>query len=335
MRKNKFCTIALTAILAAEMAMSTPVTAHAEGTDEVGDILDDIFGGDKPEYNPDGEHKDDPIYWDGEVTDDSEIDWGPTDSAPSEPESKPEPPAEEPKDDVGNILDDIFGGDKPAYDPNGEYKDSPVYDGGHEVTDDSEINWGPSNPDIGNVDNGNGNSNSVTVPANPGNVVIGNSNGIPVPANPGNGATVTNPIVPGSGSNGSATVASGNTVIPVTDEPLLAAFPGAMFVTTPEGFSFIDAFTADYNEFQVWFGGSLCNAFKIVDAKGNVVKMNTAEFVNADGKSFLNITIPAKTKGAKVFATDEQKSAFTRLCGVDGIMVNGVLLEEFQDTVRN
>ena len=47
------------------------------------------------------------------------------------------------------------------------------------------------------------------------------------------------------------------------------------------------------------------------------------------------MTIPAKTKGAKVLATAAQKTAFTRLYGIDGVMVNGVLIEAFQDTVRN
>ena len=47
------------------------------------------------------------------------------------------------------------------------------------------------------------------------------------------------------------------------------------------------------------------------------------------------MTVPAETQGAHVAATEAQKSAFTRLFSVDGVMVNGVLVEEFQDTVQN
>ena len=54
--RRRVGTMAMAAIIAASMAMSSPVMAHAEElTDQsgVGDILDNIFGGDKPQGNPD------------------------------------------------------------------------------------------------------------------------------------------------------------------------------------------------------------------------------------------------------------------------------------------
>ena len=56
MRKNfRFGTVAMAAMIAASMAMSSPVVSHAEELDansDVGDVLDNIFGQDKPQGNP-------------------------------------------------------------------------------------------------------------------------------------------------------------------------------------------------------------------------------------------------------------------------------------------
>ena len=65
MRKNfRFGTMAMAAMIAASMAMSSPVVSHAEELDansDVGDVLDNIFGQDKPQGNPD-DYKDAPSY---------------------------------------------------------------------------------------------------------------------------------------------------------------------------------------------------------------------------------------------------------------------------------
>ena len=76
MRKNfRFGTMAMAAMIAASMAMSSPVVSHAEELDansDVGDVLDNIFGQDKPQGNPD-DYKDAPSYEGGIEVD--EVDW--------------------------------------------------------------------------------------------------------------------------------------------------------------------------------------------------------------------------------------------------------------------
>lgn len=259
--------------------------------------------------------------------------------------------AAEAHDEIGGILDSMFGGDKPKYDPNAPA--GPDYsEGKNELPSGSEINWGPS-------DSGNNNTQPTppTPPAKPnGSTTVPGGTTTTVPGGttttvPG-GTTTTAPggtttTVPGSsttttpGGSGSAagtttTPVAGCVAIPVTDENTLKIFPESMFVFTPEGrvsFNTLDATKKTYN---VWVDGQLANQFAIVDAKNNLVALSAPQIVNdATGKTYLNVTIPAKTKGAKVLATAAQKSAFTRLYGIDGVMVNGVLLEAFQDTVRN
>ena len=64
MRTNKFEAATMAAILAAGVAMSSPVISHAKELDansDVGDVLDNIFGQDKPQGNPD-DYKDAPTY---------------------------------------------------------------------------------------------------------------------------------------------------------------------------------------------------------------------------------------------------------------------------------
>lgn len=150
------------------------------------------------------------------------------------------------------------------------------------------------------------------------------------------GSTTTVPGGSGSAAGTTTTPVAGCVAIPVTDENTLKIFPESMFVFTPEGrvsFNTLDATKKTYN---VWVDGQLANQLAIVDAKNNLVALSAPQIVNdTTGKTYLNVTIPAKTKGAKVLATAAQKSAFTRLYGIDGVMVNGVLIEAFQDTVRN
>lgn len=241
--------------------------------------------------------------------------------------------AAEAHDEIGDILDSMFGGDKPKYDPNAPA--GPDYsEGKNELPSDSEINWGPS-------DSGNNNT-QPTPPAPPakpnGSTTIpGGSTTVPggTTTVPG-GSTTTTPGGSGNAAGTTTTPIVGCVAIPVTDENTLKIFPESMFVFTPEGrvsFNTLDATKKTYN---VWVDGQLANQLAIVDAKNNLVALSAPQIVNdATGKTYLNVTIPAKTKGAKVLATAAQKSAFTRLYGIDGVMVNGVLIEAFQDTVRN
>lgn len=251
------------------------------------------------------------------------------------------------EDEVGDILDGIFGGDKPEYNPDAG-NDAPVYGHGEGYkpskpnSDNNTSNSGntgnsgnsgntgssnQSNNGSTTVPGGNGGSGNVTLPGN-GNLPTGGNGGATGNGNAGtgNGGVVVTP----------PTTAAGCVTVPVVDENLLAVFPDAMYVYTPEGavsFNSLDATKMTYN---VWVGGQIANQFAIVDAKNNLVALSAPQIVNdGTGKTYVNVTVPEGTAGAKVLATEAQKSAFTRLYGIDGVMVNGVLVEAFQDTVRN
>ena len=235
--------------------------------------------------------------------------------------------AAEAHDEIGDILDSMFGGNKPEYVPGSD--SGPDYsEGKYELPGDAEIDWGPS-------DSGNNNT-QPTPPAPParpnGSTTVPGGGTTTVPG----GSTTSTPGGSGNAAGTTTTPVAGCVAIPVTDENTLKIFPESMFVFTPEGrvsFNTLDATKKTYN---VWVDGQLANQLAIVDAKNNLVALSAPQIVNdATGKTYLNVTIPAKTKGAKVLATAAQKSAFTRLYGIDGVMVNGVLIEAFQDTVRN
>ena len=279
--KKKMVMYVLGAMMVGGLAMSNPGAMAVNAAeadepmvvDEVGDILDGIFGGDKPDYTGGDEGED---YWDGET--DGEIDWGPSDSGSNDSNSQPTP---------------------------------------------------PSQPETPSQPNNGGNSGNTGNSGNSGSSNQGNNGGITVPggnAGTGNGGVVVTP----------PTTAAGCVTVPVVDEDLLAVFPDAMYVYTPEGavsFNSLDATKMTYN---VWVGGQIANQFAIVDAKNNLVALSAPQIVNdGTGKTYVNVTVPEGTAGAKVLATEAQKSAFTRLYGIDGVMVNGVLVEAFQDTVRN
>lgn len=255
--------------------------------------------------------------------------------------------AAEAHDEIGGILDNMFGGNKPEYVP-GSNSGPDYSEGKYELPGDAEIDWGPS-------DSGNNNTQNNTQPTPPappakpnGNTTVPGGSTTTVPGGttttvPGGttttvpgGSTTTTPGGSGSAAGTPTTPVAGCVAIPVTDENTLKIFPESMFVFTPEGrvsFNTLDATKKTYN---VWVDGQLANQLAIVDAKNNLVALSAPQIVNdATGKTYLNVTIPAKTKGAKVLATAAQKSAFTRLYGIDGVMVNGVLIEAFQDTVRN
>ena len=292
--KKKIVVSLLSAMLVSGMLFSgSAVTVNAaEAHDEIGDILDSMFGGNKPEYVPGSDSG--PDYSEGkyELPGDAEIDWGPSDSGNNN--TQPTPPA-------------------PPARPNG----STTVPGGGTTT----------------VPGG-----TTTVPGRTTTVPGGTTTTVPggtTTTVPG-GSTTTTPGGSGNAAGTTTTPVAGCVAIPVIDENTLKIFPESMFVFTPEGrvsFNTLDATKKTYN---VWVDGQLANQLAIVDAKNNLVALSAPQIVNdATGKTYLNVTIPAKTKGAKVLATAAQKSAFTRLYGIDGVMVNGVLIEAFQDTVRN
>lgn len=308
--KKKMVMYVLGAMMVGGLAMANPSAMAVNAAeadepmvvDEVGDILDGIFGGDKPDYTGGDEGED---YGHGEVTDDSDINWGPSDSGSNDSNSQPTPPSQP---------------ETPSQ-PN---------NGGNGGNSGNTGNTGSSNQ--GNnggitVPGGNGGSGNVTLPGN-GNLPTGGNGGVAGNGNAGtgNGGVVVTP----------PTTATGCVTVPVVDENLLAVFPDAMYVYTPEGavsFNSLDATKMTYN---VWVGGQIANQFAIVDAKNNLVALSAPQIVNdGTGKTYVNVTVPEGTAGAKVLATEAQKSAFTRLYGIDGVMVNGVLVEAFQDTVRN
>lgn len=296
--KKKIVVSLLSAMLVSGMLFSgSAVTVNAaEAHDEIGDILDSMFGGNKPEYVPGSDSG--PDYSEGTiiVDKDSDINWGPSDSGNNNTQNntQPTPPA-------------------PPAKPNG----STTVPGGSTTT----------------VPGG----STTTVPGGSTTTVPGGTTTVPggTTTVPG-GSTTTAPGGSGSAAGTTTTPVAGCVAIPVTDENTLKIFPESMFVFTPEGrvsFNTLDATKKTYN---VWVDGQLANQLAIIDAKNNLVALSAPQIVNdATGKTYLNVTIPAKTKGAKVLATAAQKSAFTRLYGIDGVMVNGVLLEAFQDTVRN
>ena len=319
MRKNfRFGTVAMAAMIAASMAMSSPVVSHAEELDansDVGDVLDNIFGQDKPQGNPD-DYADAPTYEGGIEVD--EVDWssgGLVDSGSSGNSGNTATSSNsgnsgntggsdnsgntgntghsgntgggmDANSNVGDVLDNIFGQDKPAGNPD-DYADAPTYEGGIEV---GEVDW--------------------------------STGGLVDPSVPG-GATTTLPAVP-------------SLAVKVTDPALTAQFPaGALYAATPENTVFFHSISNDGLAYNVWFNGVVGDQFAIADAAGNTVAISNPDVLYINGKCYVSVTVPAETQGAHVVATEAQKSAFTRLFSVDGVMVNGVLVEEFQDTVQN
>lgn len=308
--KKKMVMYVLGAMMVAGLTMTTPNTmaVHA-AEDEVGDILDGIFGGDKPEYTGGDEGED---YWDGEGY------------KPSTPDSD--------SGSTGGSGNSGNSGNQatPPSKPNSDNNNSNSGNTGNSGNSGNTGNTGSSNQSNNGsttVPGGNGGSGNVTLPGN-GNLPTGGNGGATGNGNAGtgNGGVVVTP----------PTTAAGCVTVPVVDENLLAVFPDAMYVYTPEGavsFNSLDATKMTYN---VWVGGQIANQFVIVDAKNNLVALSAPQIVNdGTGKTYVNVTVPEGTAGAKVLATEAQKSAFTRLYGIDGVMVNGVLVEAFQDTVRN
>lgn len=356
--KRKLAIMALAAAMVVSNAAApmASMTVCAAENDEIGDILDDMFGGDKPQ--PDENAPGSSTGGQGNMENDG---WQPSEEAPVEDNSDPtqddggsddgntntgnsgnegggseQQPSgsgsQDDDDEIGGILDDMFGGNKPNVDP-----DAPGSTTGGQGNMEND-GWQPSIPGYegnqgGSSDNGNsgstdsGNSGS-TGSSSTSSTSTGSS------ASAGSSAstdTFVQVVDPATGNTVTIVQQAGTTVaVPVTDEATLAVLPEAMVVTAPSGLSFVHALDTSRMMYSVWGGGLQVNAFMIVDAAGTPVVMQDVAIVTApDGKAYVNVTIDPAVTGASVFAANEQKVAFAKHYGIDGVMINGVLADTF------
>ena len=236
-------------------------------------------------------------------------------------------------DEIGDILDDVFGGGKPDNSQGEGTTGGGGFDG----------NWDNLGPGTGDNDNS-GSSNT-------GNSGSGNSGSSNTGSNAGSSTTVTDPDTgktttttvnadgsttvvttdPATGETTSVIVSAGTTTaVDVTDPATLALLPEAMIVTTPEGLPFVHALDVTRTVYSVWGGGQQLDAFFITDAAGTPVAMQAVDIVTTpDGKTYVNVTIDPAVTGATVQAAEEQRVAFAKLYGIDGVMINGVLADTF------
>ena len=341
-RKLAIAALALSMVVS-NIAPSTAMVAHAEESDEIGDILDDVFGGNKPD-NSQGEGTTgggtDEIDWDnmnkpqnsddGGSDDSSSDNSGSNDNSGSSDDSNSNSgnsgsdnsgSSDNGGDEIGDILDDIFGGNKP--DNSGG---SGTTGGG---TD--NIDWDNMNkPQNGGSDNS-GSSNTGNS-GNSGSDNSGNSNSGNTGSNAGSSTTVVT-TDPATGETTSVTAppAASSIAVDVTDPAILAIMPEAMIVTShTSGIPFVHALDATRTSYNVWSDGYLVDAFYITDAAGTPVVMQAVDIVpSADGKVYVNVTIDPAVVGATVQAAEEQRVAFAKHFGIDGVMINGTLAETF------
>ena len=238
-------------------------------------------------------------------------------------------------DEIGDILDDMFGGNKPKPDENAPGSTTGGIEPGGDLG-----GWKPSEEapvqddsdhshDTGNSGStSTGNSGSTGSSSNSGSTSTGST------GSAGSSASIdtfVQVVDPATGNTVTVVEQAGTTVaVPVTDEATLAVLPEAMVVTAPSGLSFVHALDTSRMMYSVWGGGLQVNAFMIVDAAGTPVVMQDVAIVTTpDGKSYVNVTIDPAVTGASVFAANEQKVAFAKHYGIDGVMINGVLADTF------
>lgn len=243
-------------------------------------------------------------------------------------------------DEIGGILDDMFGGDKPQPDENapGSSTGGGIEPGGDlggwkpseeaPVQDDSDHSKDDGNSGSSNTGNGGSTGSSSNSGSSNSSTSTGTS------ASAGTSAstdTFVQVVDPATGNTVTVVEQTGTTVaVPVTDEATLAVLPEAMVVTAPSGLSFVHALDTSRMMYSVWGGGLQVNAFMVVDAAGMPVVMQDVAIVTApDGKAYVNVTIDPAVTGASVFAANEQKVAFAKHYGIDGVMINGVLADTF------
>ena len=344
--KRKLAIMALTmAMVISNAAPYTVMTAHAaESDDEIGGMLDDIFGGNKPDNSQgEGTHDDNTagggLIEDNGGSDDSSSDNsgsndnGGSDNSGSENSGSGNESGNsgsDEDDDIGDILDDIFGGNKPDNSQGGGTHDDNTAGGGL-IEDD---NSGSGNTGNTGSNSGSGNSGSSNTGSNAGSSTTvtdpdtGKTTTTTVNAD---GSTTVVTTDPATGETTSVIVSAGTTTaVDVTDPAILALLPEAMIVTTPEGLPFVHALDVSRTVYSVWGGGQQLDAFYITDAAGTPVAMQAVDIVTApDGKTYVNVTLDPAVTGATVQAAEEQRVAFSKHYGIDGVMINGVLAETF------
>lgn len=342
--KRKLAIMALAAaMVVSNAAPYTVMTAHAaESDDEIGGILDDIFGGNKPDNSQgEGTHNDNTagggLIEDNGGSDDSSSDNSGSNSGSensgsgneggnsgSDNSGSENTGSGDEDDDIGDILDDIFGGNKPDNSQGGGTHNDNTAGGGLIEDDNSgSSNTGNSGSDnSGNTGSNTGSSNTVTDPA------TGETTTTTVNAD---GSTTVVTTDPATGETTSVIVSAGiTTAVDVTDPAILALLPEAMIVTTPEGLPFVHALDVTRTVYGVWGGGQQLDAFYLTDAAGTPVAMQAVDIVTApDGKTYVNVTIDPAVTGATVQAAEEQRVAFAKHYGIDGVMINGTLVDTF------
>ena len=357
-RKLAIAALALSMVVS-NVAPSTAMVAHAaESDDEIGGMLDDIFGGGKPD-NSQGEGTTgggtDEIDWDnmnkpqnsndgGSGSDDGgSSDSGNTDNSGSGNEGgnsgSENTGGSDENDEIGDILDDIFGGSKPdnsgGTGTTGGGTDNIDWDNMNKPQNGGSDNSGSNTGNSGN--SGSSNSGSSNTGSN-----AGSTDSSTTVTDPATGETTTTTVNtdgsttvvttdPATGKTTSVIVSAGTTTaVDVTDPAILALLPEAMIVTTPEGLPFVHALDVTRTVYSVWGGGQQLDAFYLTDAAGTPVAMQAVDIVTApDGKTYVNATIDPSTVGATVQAAEEQRVAFSKHYGIDGVMINGVLAETF------
>ena len=344
--KRKLAIMALAAaMVVSNAAPYTVMTAHAaESDDEIGGILDDIFGGNKPDNSQgEGTHNDNTagggLIEDNGGSDDSSSDNSGSNSGSensgsgneggnsgSDNSGSENTGSGDEDDDIGDILDDIFGGNKPDNSQGGGTHNDNTAGGGLIEDNNSGSNTGNSgNSGSSNSGNTGSNAGSSTIVTDPD---TGKTTTTTVNAD---GSTTVVTTDPATGETTSVIVSAGTTTaVDVTDPAILALLPEAMIVTTPEGLPFVHALDVSRTVYSVWGGGQQLDAFYLTDAAGTPVAMQAVDIVTApDGKTYVNVTIDPAVVGATVQAAEEQRVAFAKHYGIDGVMINGTLADTF------
>ena len=349
--KRKLAIMALAAAMVVSNAAApmTSMTVCAAENDEIGDILDDMFGGNKPPLTGEG------TQGGGSAPGEEWGGWQPSEEAPAQDdndqndngsdnggsdtgdtgeqgggnEQQPSQPSggSDSKDEIGDILDDMFGGNKPPLTGEG------TQGGGISEEEGANSGWQPSIPGWGGSDQGGSSNTGNTGSTDNSGSSDSGSDSSSSASTGGNASTDTyvQVVDPATGSTVTVVEQAGTTTaVPVTDEATLAVLPEAMIVTAPSGLSFVHSLDASRMVYCVWGAGTLSNTFMIVDGAGTPVVMQDVALVTApDGKTYVNVTIDPAVTGAHVWAANEQKVAFAKHYGIDGVMINGVLADTF------
>lgn len=329
--KRRIYTVAMSAIIAASMAMSSPVTTFAAEDPGIHDVLDNIFGGDKPEYNPDA-NQDAPKYEGGQEVsaDESKNSFGPVDGSSSS------------SNDSGNS-----GSSGNA--SNSDNSGSSGNTGGSGNTSSSGNSGDSGNTSgTGNTTGSSSSSNSGSQTSDPsihdvldnmfgGNKPSYNSDDYAdAPVYEGGQEVSAEDSKNSFGPVDSTAVTVVSFAVQATDPSVTAVFPnGALYAVTPEGAVYFHSIDTNGSTYNVWHNGQVADLFTVADASGTPVAISNPDVLYMNGKCYVSLSVPETTQGVQIVASDAQKSAFTRLFGVDGVIINGVLVEEFLDTAVN